>query len=116
MAKRSKAKPKVIPTRLKPGTPYRLGLHDVVRAIKVIEKHGRLAAFVRAAKRNRASARIDAKSVNFVKDFFVEHGMHDDPVGRHIVNARIEPGAETLVSARATAGDPFRQCNFRRRG
>ena len=80
--------PAVTPTYLEEGQTYTAGLHDVVRALKVIEKHGHTAKFVRAAKDQQAAATFDAKTVNFVKDFMVKYKMHTDPIGKHIVNAR----------------------------
>jgi signal transduction histidine kinase len=109
MAKKSKAKKsktgisktgaeKVMPTYLKKGASYKMGLHDVIKALKVIEKHKHLDKFVRASKKNATSVSVDAKTVNFVKDFMVKNNMHTDPVGKHIVNAKTQ--------------DPFRPCNF----
>jgi hypothetical protein len=112
MAKRSKAKTstaaasrgntkKVGPRYLKRGTSYTLGLHDVVRALKVIEENNHLDKFVRASKRKKTSVSVNAETVNFVKDFMVKNNMHDHPVGKHIVNAMVAPGE-----------DPFKPCNF----
>jgi hypothetical protein len=106
MAKKSKAKKskagsgKVTPTYLRPGTSYKMRLHDVIRALKVIEEHNHLDKFASAAKRKKTSVQVDAKTVNFVKDFMVKNNMHAHPVGKHIVNARMSPQ------------DPFRPCNF----
>ena len=77
-----------------------MGIHDVFRALKVIEKHKHMNKFVRASKQKDASVSIGADTVNFVKDFMVKHKMHADPVGKHIVNARVAPK------------DPFRPCKF----
>jgi len=97
--------PPVTPSYLDEGQNYTMGLPDVVRALKVIEKHGHMAKFVRSAKEQRAAGTFDAKTVNFVKDFFVKHKMHRDPVGKHIVNAR-QAGPDVL---RAKGGF---NCNF----
>lgn len=103
MARKAKAQAaKISPTYLAEGKSFAMGLHDVVRVLKVIEKHGALDRFSRAAKRNKAFVSIDAATVNFVKDFFVKSGMHANPVGKHIVNAAI-------------ARDPFRPCEFGKR-
>ena len=109
MVKRSKAKTskaaalkgktkKIIPHYLKRGASYKLGLHDVVRALKAIDERKHLDKFVRASKQNKTSVSVDAKTVNFVKDFMVKNNMHDHPVGKHIINAMGE--------------DPFKPCNF----
>jgi hypothetical protein len=84
-----------------------MGLHDVVRALKVIEKHGHMAKFVRAAKDQQAAGTFDAKSVNFVKDFMVKHKMHIDPIGKHIVNAQ-QAGSAPAAAARTGRFN----CNF----
>jgi len=118
MAKKAKARkakartarasgPPVTPTYLKDGQTYTMGLHNVVRALNVIAKHGHMAKFVRAAKKQQVAGTFDAKTVNFVKDFMVKHKMHNDPIGKHIVNAQqAGPGA---MAARATG--PY-NCNF----
>lgn len=93
--------PSVKPRYLTAGTFYRMGLHEVVTALKVIEEEGRREIFLRAAKRNKAFISVDARTVNFVKNFFVQKKMHQHPVGRHIVNAR-----------GALSGDPYKPCNF----
>jgi hypothetical protein len=111
-AKKSKARgaasaQPVRPTYLSEGQTYTMGLHDVVRALKVIEKHGHMAKFVRAAKDQQAAGTFDAKTVNFVKDFMVKQKMHTDPIGKHIVNA--QKGEPTLGVTRG--GGRF-DCNF----
>jgi hypothetical protein len=105
-AKRASA-PSVTPTYLPKGQTYTMGLHDVVRALKVIEKHGHMAKFVRAAKDQQAGGTFDAKTVNFVKDFMVKQKMHTDPIGKHIVNAR--EAQPEVTAARATGRF---NCNF----
>jgi hypothetical protein len=123
MAKRAKAKkartaarkarpakreaPSVTPTYLADGQTYTLGLHDVVRALKVIEKHGQMAKFLKAAKEQQAKGTFDAKTVNFVKDFFVKQKMHTDPIGKHIVNAR-----QGEATRGATRGSGPYDCSF----
>jgi hypothetical protein len=134
MAKKSKArkakrsgakkttakKTDVTPTYMSPGTSMTMGIHDVIRALKMIEKHKHLDKFARATKANDAVVEIGAQSVNFIKDFVVKNGMAADPVGRHIVNAA-RPGATAATAGLQTtagsapAGDRFR-CNFGRRG
>lgn len=100
--------PSVMPTYLPEGQTYTMGLHDVVRALKVIEKHGHMAKFVKAAKDQQAAGTFDAKTVNFVKDFMVKQKMHTDPIGKHIVNA--QQGEPTRGATRG-GGPPF-NCNF----
>jgi ribosomal protein L28 len=116
MAKKAKAKkavrrtakasaPSVTPTYLEEGQTYKMGLHNVVRALKTIEKHGHMAKFVKAAKAAGVGGTFDHKTVNFVKDFMVKHKMHADPVGKHIVNAK------QVGMAMAVARGRF-NCNF----
>jgi hypothetical protein len=90
MAKKSTTKSNVKPTYLKSGSSYKLELHDIVRALKAIEEGGLLDKFIRASKRKKpkTAVTIDAKTVNFVKDFIVKNKMDDHPVGKHIVNAK----------------------------
>jgi len=123
MAKKSKAnaagakKAKVTPTYMKGKKPLKIGLHDVIRALKVIDDHGHMSKFTTAAKKKEAVMLVDPKTVNFVKDFIVKNDMHEHPVGKHIVNARSAPaGAELGMRAtgpvpRAAAKNPY-ECNF----
>lgn len=107
MAKKTKSnaqrakKERITPRYLREGQSYTLGLHDVARALKVIEDKGHMKKFMRASKKKSTSVAIDAKSVNFVKDFMVDNNMHQHPIGKHIVNAMSAPGE-----------DPFKPCNF----
>jgi len=103
-----KAPPPIEPTYLAAGGSIRIGLHDVVRAIKMIEKGGQLAKFVSAAKRQQAEATLGAETVNFVKDFVVKYRLHGNAIGKHIVNGR---GAPSEGAAEGTSGDP-NQCHF----
>jgi hypothetical protein len=96
----------VTPTYLPNGQNYTMGLHDVVRALKVIDKHGHMTKFVKAAKEQNATATFDANTVNFVKDFMVKHKMHGDPIGKHIVNAK-QVGSRSLTAATGRFN-----CNF----
>ena len=56
MTKKAKARTaKVSPTYLDEGKSFSMGLQDVVRVLKLIEKHDALDRFSRAAKRNKES-------------------------------------------------------------
>jgi hypothetical protein len=99
--------PPVRPSYLKKGQKYTMGLHNVVRALKVIEKHGHMAKFIKAAKNQELGGTFDSNTVNFVKDFMVKHKMHTDPIGKHIVNAQLTGRAK----AAAPAAGRF-NCNF----
>jgi hypothetical protein len=97
----------VTPTYLPEGQTYTMGLQDVVRVVKIIEKYGHMTKFVRAAKRQQAAGTFDAKTVNFVKDFMVKQRMYSDPIGKHIVNAR-----QARPEAAAARGTGRFNCNF----
>jgi hypothetical protein len=108
-AKRVRAKDdKVTPTYLARGESFRMGLHDVVKALKVIERHGHLNKLVSRSKRDSKPVDVPAETVNFVKDFMVKHKMHNDRVGKHIVNARVARPAATGMALR----DRFSGCDF----
>ncbi len=110
-----KAKAKVVPTYMTGKKPMKIGLHDVIRALKVIDDHGHMAKFTRAAKKNRILMLAEPATVNFVKDFIVKYDMHAHPIGKHIVNPRSGPMAATTQRRMAAkAGppkDPF-ECDF----
>jgi hypothetical protein len=128
--KRSKPKPvqKVTPVYLEPGLSIRMSLHDVIKAVKMIEKHGHLAKFTNKLMRRQAQVRLPADTVNLVKDFVADNGMHKTSMGKHIVGGRGTPtgapragtiSASPTVSASATIGASFgenggdpNQCNF----
>jgi len=119
MAKKAKKanKAKVTPTYMKGKKPLKIGLHDVIRALKVIDDHGHMSKFKTAAKKKKAVMLVDPKTVNFIKDFMVKNDMHEHPVGKHIVNARIAragaaPGMRAAAApVGAAAKDPY-ECNF----
>lgn len=94
-------KPKVTPTYMTGKKPLSIGLHDVVRALKVIEEHGELDAFLKAAKRKKIKLLAAPETVNFVKDFVVAKNMHEHAVGKHIVNPKGSGG-----------GSPNYECDF----
>jgi hypothetical protein len=94
MAKQANAKQlkarraRVKPAHLKGNTQLEIALHDIITALKEIDRKKLTSKFVRAAKKNEAFARIDPTTVNFVKDFFADNNLHKGKVGKHIVNAR----------------------------
>src|SRR4051794_16483951 len=111
MAKSAKVKPTYM-TRKKPIT---IGLHDVVRALEVIGDSKKMTKFVAEAKKKKAFVRVDADTVNFVKDFFANNGLHDHPVGKHIVNAPLKLTATPIAgAARRSAQPPTKdfECKF----
>lgn len=94
MAKRAKAnqpkgrRARVEPTYLKGSTPLKIALHDIITALREIDRKKLTSKFVREAKKNEAFARIDPTTVNFVKDFFADNNLYKGKVGKHIVNAK----------------------------
>jgi hypothetical protein len=120
MAKKARAnkaavkKTKVTPTYMKGKKPLKIGLHDVIRALKVIDDHGHMSKFVAAAKKKKAVVLVDPQTVNFVKDFVVKNDMHEHPIGTIIVNPRMAAAAPAKTAAKAGSGppkDPF-ECDF----
>src|SRR5882757_5426978 len=78
----------IIPTPLPPNASFVMGLHDVIKVIKMIERHDQLPSFTRKMKNGEAEVRISAHTVNLVKDFVAEKRLHKNAIGKHIVNAR----------------------------
>ena len=104
--------------RLEAGKSVRIGLHDVIKAVQMIESYGHLRKFASRAKRQNASVTAPAETVNFVKDFVAKFGMHKNRVGKHIVQGGGRPGAEAAkkraargLTGRARDDDPH-QCHF----
>ncbi|MDO8400622.1 MAG: hypothetical protein Q7T45_22655 [Bradyrhizobium sp.] len=91
--KGAKRKPieQVTPTFLKEGLSIRMGLHDVIKVVKMIEKAGHLGKFTSRVKREEAQVTVPADTVNLVKDFVAKNGMHGSATGKHIVNGRGRP-------------------------
>jgi hypothetical protein len=113
-AKPSRSQPQleITPIHLAADSSITIGLHDVVRALKVIERHGHLNKLVSATKRQQAAVTIPAATVNLVKDFIVKHGMHKHPVGKHIITGTGTPtGDRRRASISGDGGDP-NQCTF----
>jgi hypothetical protein len=111
----TKAKTKVEPTYMTGTKPMKIGLHDVIRALKVIDDHGHMAKFTRAAKKQKAMMLVDPATVNFVKDFMVKHDMHRHPVGKIIVSPRATPTAKAARARALTAAAPAKdrfECDF----
>jgi hypothetical protein len=120
--KRASAKPveKVTPNRLAKGASIRMSLHDVIKVVKMIEKNDHLNKFTSKLRREQALVSVPADTVNLVKDFVAENGMHKSSMGKHIVFGRRQVAATTNVNviAKATTfaaddGDPG-QCHFGR--
>jgi hypothetical protein len=118
-AKRKQARPTpvetVTPTYLKKGASIRMSLHDVIKAVKMIEKHGHLATFRSKLNRAQAQVSVPADTVNLVKDFVAEKGMHKNALGKHIVHGRGRTAAKASgiapVSFSVDDGDP-NKCHF----
>ena len=104
--------------RLESGKSISIGLHDVIKAVKMVEKHGHLGKLVSRAKRQELVMMVPAETVNSVKEFIVKFGMHKDRVGKHMVQGKGRPparGARRPTALRRAAwGDP-NQCDFGRR-
>ena len=115
--KRASAKPveKVTPTYLAKGASIRMSLHDVIKAAKMIEKHGHLKKFTSKLKREQAQVSVPADTVNLVKDFVADNGLHKNLMGKHIVHGRGRAAAAAPQIAgaafRADDGDP-NKCHF----
>ncbi len=117
--KRASASPaeKVTPTYLNKGASIRMSLHDVIKAAKMIEKHGHLKAFTSKLKRAGAQVSVPADTVNLVKDFVADKGMHKSSMGKHIVHGRrraVAPVGDIATAgftANADDGDPGK-CHF----
>lgn len=116
MAKKAKARKRIYePTYLKGRSPLKIALHDVVAALKEIERKKFTNKFVKAAKKNDAFVRVDPGTVNFVKDFFADNRLHGK-IGMHIINAKgaRRVKATASISGVRAARDPY-DCDFGRR-
>ena len=62
-----------------------------MRILKMIATRGHRARdFERAAKKKGVLMIAPADTVNFVKDFLVNKKLDNNPIGKHIVNARVK--------------------------
>jgi len=115
--KRTSAKPveKVTPIYLAEGASIRMSLYDVIKAAKMIEKHDLLRKFTNKLKRKQAQVSVPADTVNLVKDFVADNGLHKSSMGKHIVHGR--RGAAVAATEMAEVafsvddGDP-NKCHF----
>ncbi|WP_128957152.1 hypothetical protein [Bradyrhizobium zhanjiangense] len=108
---------KVTPIHLQPGVSIRMSLHDLIRAVQMIEKHGHLKKFTSKLKREQAQVRVPADTVNLVKNFVADNGLHTNAIGKHIVHGRgrAAAAANEIAGAAINAddGDP-NKCHFGR--
>ena len=95
-----KKKEQVKPTYMKGKKPMKIGLHDVYKALKWLEEHGKIDEFMAQVREKNIVIKVDASTVNFVKDYVVEKEMHTHTMGAHIVNAK------------GTSNSPDFECNF----
>jgi hypothetical protein len=89
-----KAKPKAAKRESKPTPTYLRGTssvnipaHRVAEVLAMIHEHGHSQKFKRQAKAAGISMSLDPKTVNFVKDFVANNGMHTHRVGKQVVNS-----------------------------
>lgn len=112
---RAKTAERVTPIRLGDGQSLRMKLHDVIKIAKMVEKHGRLNKFTRKLKDAESEVLVPAATVNLVKDFVADNGLHQSAMGKHIVFGAGRPAAATdsatTASFTADDGDP-NQCQF----
>jgi hypothetical protein len=109
---------KVAPVYLKQGASIRMGLHDVIKIVKMIDNRGGLAKFTGKLKRGSAEVVVPADTVNRVKDFVADNGMHNTSLGKHVVGGRgTRPkgatGGVTMAGMAPSANDSDPNgCNF----
>jgi hypothetical protein len=94
-------KDKVQATYMQGTGVLRISVNDVMRFLKMIDEHQHTEKFAAAAKQANAHVKVDSDTVNFIKDYVVKNDLYEDPIGKHIVNAR----------GVARARDRF-DCNF----
>jgi hypothetical protein len=118
MAKKAKAKSKVksvpvTPTYMTGTKPLKIALHDVIKALELISKRKRMGKFKTAAQENKAVMLVEPATVNFVKDFMADNGMHNHPIGKHIINPRVvAPAGRAMRGAALGAGSKDFECDF----
>jgi hypothetical protein len=95
-----------------------MNLHDVIRVVQMIETKGYLGKFTRRLKREAAEVTVPAATVNLVKDFVVESGLHTSAMGKHIAYGRghTEPAGGTMASRSIGGDDDQGRCHFGRAG
>ena len=99
----------IVPTYLQSGS-VDISLHDVIEALKMIEKHGHLNKLSRNLE---LEMNVPADTVDFIKDFIVKNDMYDDQIGRHIVNGSGRPAPSSRAAARRSDNSIY-QCYLRR--
>ena len=93
MAKKAKKKAKVAkqavpqPTYLTGEKPVNIPVHRVADVLKMIHDHGHTAKFKKQAKAADYAMSLHPATVNFVKDFVAKNAMHDDPIGKQVMNS-----------------------------
>jgi hypothetical protein len=108
----SKSTPSKPAPHLPEGMEVNVPLHNVMRILKMIARR-HAGPFARKAEEKGVLMIAPAETVNFVKDFLVDNKLDKNPIGKHIVNARVKEAemAEMVVVAEATGGRDLRDCN-----
>lgn len=108
-------KPAAPPVLLRDGKSIRMNLHDVIKVVKMIEAKGHLRRFTSKLKSQEAEVTVPSDTVNLVKKFVIEKGMHTSAIGKHIAYGRRHtPPAGIAIAQRTLAeddGDPGK-CHF----
>ena len=89
MAKKAKAAKQAAPkpTYLTGKKPVDIPVHRVADVLKMIHQHGHSAKFKKHAKAAGHAMSLHPDTVNFVKDFVADNAMHNDPVGKQVMNS-----------------------------
>jgi hypothetical protein len=85
LAKTGKQAP--TPTYLTGKKSVDIPAHHVADVIAMIQKNGHAAKFKRQAKTAGLAMTLDAKTVNFVKDFVAKNDMHTNAIGKRVINS-----------------------------
>ena len=108
-SKPSKSAPSKPTPHLPEGMKVNVPLHNVMTILRMIARR-HAAPFARKAREKGVLMIAPAETVNFVKDFLVDNKLDKNPIGKHIVNARVKE-AEPGVMMAAKGGGDLRDCN-----
>jgi hypothetical protein len=87
--------------------PIDFELTNLIKVISMLDKHGKLEAFTRYAKKNNLKVLLPKDSVNYTKQFVAKDALLcTDPIGKKIIRPKTTKPATLQISERGVSGKP----------
>lgn len=87
--------------------PLEFELNNLIKIINMLDKHGKLEAFSRYAKKNDLKLLLPKETVNYTKHFVAkDEALCTDPIGKKIIRPKSTKPATLQVAQRGVSGKP----------